>query len=78
MPDQPASLTPEPLYDPATCPAPTVFPVEVVLGTAREALASMQNKNIHSHGEMLVAASTLDAALRMLVTALDARASGRW
>ncbi|MFJ6566447.1 hypothetical protein ACIQNU_03445 [Streptomyces sp. NPDC091292] len=64
-----------PLYDPATDGPHWIPPVDIALASAREALARYEGHNIHSHGQMVTAATGLDSALRSLVGALDAEAA---
>ncbi|MBD9703398.1 hypothetical protein IHE56_15170 [Streptomyces sp. ID01-12c] len=70
-------ITYDPLYQPGHDRAPDVHRVNIVLPQARASLERCQSKNIHSHGQMMAAASELDFVLRQLVAALDAERAPR-
>ncbi|MFE2559875.1 hypothetical protein ACFXGT_28395 [Streptomyces sp. NPDC059352] len=62
----------DPLHDPTRDASPTPLPVDAARRLAREALDACAASDIHSLGDMLIAASTLDYRLRSLLAALDA------
>lgn len=64
--------THDPLFDPARNVQPDVHPVNEALKVARDSLADLASNNIHSHGQMLTAATELYFVLRQLVIAVDA------
>lgn len=67
----------EPLYTPGKSRVPDVHTVDLALTMARESLAHVADNNIHSHGQMMTAATELDWVLRQLVAALDAERGER-
>ncbi|MDF2710602.1 MAG: hypothetical protein K0R62_6254 [Nonomuraea muscovyensis] len=56
---------------------PDVHTVDLALRMAREAIDRAALKNVHSQGQMLMAAIELDFALRQLVTAVEAERGER-
>lgn len=65
-----------PLHGPDIA-APDVHTVDLALRMAREAIDRTALKNVHSPGQMLMAAIELDFALRQLVIAVDAERGER-
>jgi hypothetical protein len=62
------------LYDPERDGTPHTLPLENALRLARATLAEKASANIHDRDEMLRAAVSLEACLRVLVAALDKEA----
>jgi hypothetical protein len=67
----------DPLHNPGSDRTPDVPTVDLALHQARTALDHCATANIHSHGEMMTAATELDFVLRQLVAALDAERGER-
>jgi hypothetical protein len=65
-----------PLHGPDAT-APDVHTVDLALHMAHEAIDRTALKNVHSPGQMLMAATELDFALRQLVTAVEAERGER-
>lgn len=61
-----------PLFDPDTETALPPLPVDRELKIARELLAEVAGRNIHSKDDMIVAATLLEGRMRALVAALTA------
>ncbi|MEU8728744.1 hypothetical protein AB0D47_26890 [Streptomyces sp. NPDC048376] len=66
------NLAHDPLFDPSRSLHPDVHSVSVALRVARESVADLASNNIHSHGQMLAAATELHFVMRQLLAALDA------